>query len=35
MLPYSAEQIFERELPADELPAQRSIRKRHPRKTQP
>jgi Domain of unknown function DUF29 len=35
MLPYSAEQIFERELPADELPGQRSIRKRHPRKTQP
>ena len=28
-LPYSVEQIFERELPADELPDQRSSRKKH------
>jgi hypothetical protein len=28
-LPYSLEQIFERELPAGELPAQRSTRKKH------
>ena len=27
-LPYSVEQIFERELPADELPDQRSTRKK-------
>jgi hypothetical protein len=35
MLPYSAEQIFERELPAGELPEQRSTRTKHPRKTHP
>jgi hypothetical protein len=29
-LPYSVGQIFERELPADELPEQRPIRKKHP-----
>jgi hypothetical protein len=29
-LPYSIEEIFERELPADELPDQRSTRKRSP-----
>ena len=34
-LPYSVEQIFERELPAGELPEQRSARTKHPRKTQP
>jgi hypothetical protein len=28
-LPYSVDQIFERELPADELPEQRPSRKRH------
>ena len=30
MLPYTVEQIFERELPAEELPDQRSTRKKHP-----
>jgi Domain of unknown function DUF29 len=35
MLPYSLEQIFERELPAGELPEQRSTRKKHPGKTHP
>ena len=29
-LPYTVEQIFERELPAEELPAQRSTRKKRP-----
>ena len=29
-LPYSVEQIFERELPAEELPDQRSTRKKRP-----
>lgn len=29
-LPYSLEQLFERELPAGGLPAQRPIRKKHP-----
>ena len=29
-LPYTVEQIFERELPAEELPDQRSTRKKHP-----
>ena len=29
MLPYSVEQVFERRLPAEELPAPRSTRKRH------
>ena len=28
-LPYSVEQIFERELPAEELPEQRPLRKKH------
>ena len=29
-LPYTLEQIFERELPAEDLPDQRSTRKKHP-----
>lgn len=29
-LPYSLEQVFERELPAEDLPDQRSTRKKHP-----
>jgi Domain of unknown function DUF29 len=32
-LPYALEQLFQRELPAGELSAQRSTRKTHPRKT--
>jgi hypothetical protein len=28
-LPYTVEQMFERKLPAEELPAPRSTRKRH------
>jgi hypothetical protein len=34
-LPYSVEQIFERELPAGDRPEKRSTRTKHPRKTQP